>query len=389
MTEVTEYATTFGLLQWDADLSAVKAHDDPQPPKKGEGWTLVTACLGALGPTMGPGKQLLVWTWQREVGLSAASVAKTVGVPVPDNATAINAAIVAKSAEDRRLIIPISYEGPLHGGAPVPRSRPHLVNGEFQSDKYPSCPRGKVPMSCKDNTAQDLLWTYAQRRRAVDAEFADDLEEALRIAGYVPQIRVPPSQAPTPPEPRWTLSTESAEDSWGGNQVRRVLRDGKWAATATTDVASEIVAAMNERERGAGGLDADELIVACANIGFDLRCGSCASQFYTGTSTYEHDPKCESSLLKKRAAEARDREWAAAWWGSPGAGPSSPAEVEEWFTDLLRQQKRHTEAAAKSAAVEALRDAAGALVAGACDDDDGDVQWLRTRADRIERGEKP
>lgn len=190
MTEVTEYATTFGLLQWDDGLNYVKSHDDPQPPK-GDGWTLVTTCLGALGPTMGPGKQLLVWTWQREVGLSAASVAKTVGVPVPDNATAINAAIVAKSAEYRRLIIPISYEGPLHGGAPVPRSRPHLVNGEFQSDKYPSCPRGKVPMSCKDNTAQDLLWTYAQRRRAVDAEFADDLEEALRIAGYVPQIRVP------------------------------------------------------------------------------------------------------------------------------------------------------------------------------------------------------
>mgnify|MGYP001614271270 CR=1 FL=1 len=32
--------------------------------------------------------------------------------------------------------------------------------------------------------SQDLLWEYAQRRRAVDAEFADDLEAALRIAGY-------------------------------------------------------------------------------------------------------------------------------------------------------------------------------------------------------------
>jgi hypothetical protein len=62
----------------------------------------------------------------------------------------------------------------------------HLINNEFQSDKYPSCPRGKVPLSVKDKTAQDLLWEYALRRRAVDAEFADDLETALRAAGYVP-----------------------------------------------------------------------------------------------------------------------------------------------------------------------------------------------------------
>ena len=62
--------------------------------------------------------------------------------------------------------------------------RPHIIENEFQSDKYPSTPRGKVPLSVKDPTAQDLLWEYAQRRRAVDAEFADDLEFALRQAGY-------------------------------------------------------------------------------------------------------------------------------------------------------------------------------------------------------------
>jgi hypothetical protein len=60
----------------------------------------------------------------------------------------------------------------------------HLIDGEFQSDKYPTTPRGKVPLSCKDPTAQDLLWNYAKRRRAVDAEFSDDLEEALSLAGY-------------------------------------------------------------------------------------------------------------------------------------------------------------------------------------------------------------
>jgi hypothetical protein len=62
----------------------------------------------------------------------------------------------------------------------------HLIDGEFQSGKYPTCPRGKVPLSTKDPTAQDLLWTYAQRRRSVDAEFSSDLEEALKAKGYQP-----------------------------------------------------------------------------------------------------------------------------------------------------------------------------------------------------------
>lgn len=60
----------------------------------------------------------------------------------------------------------------------------HIIDGEFQSDKYPTTPRGKVPLSVKDPTAQDLLWEYAQRRRKVDAEFSDDLEAALKAAGY-------------------------------------------------------------------------------------------------------------------------------------------------------------------------------------------------------------
>lgn len=62
----------------------------------------------------------------------------------------------------------------------------HIVDGQFQSDKYPTCPPGKVPLSVKDKTAQDLLWAYAQRRREVDAEFADDLERALQAEGFVP-----------------------------------------------------------------------------------------------------------------------------------------------------------------------------------------------------------
>ena len=60
----------------------------------------------------------------------------------------------------------------------------HLIEGKFQSDKYPTTPRGKVPLSVKDKTAQDLLWEYARRRHQVDAEFSRDLEDALKGAGF-------------------------------------------------------------------------------------------------------------------------------------------------------------------------------------------------------------
>jgi len=63
--------------------------------------------------------------------------------------------------------------------------------GKFQSDKYPTCPAGKVPLSVEDTSAQDLLWEYAQRRRLVDAEFSEDLETCLHNAGYTrPVVKV-------------------------------------------------------------------------------------------------------------------------------------------------------------------------------------------------------
>lgn len=72
------------------------------------------------------------------------------------------------------------------------------ADGDFQSDKYPTCPAGKVPLSVRDATAQDLLWEYAQRRRSVDAEFAADLEAALLAKGYSP-----PAPIPAAAEQRW------------------------------------------------------------------------------------------------------------------------------------------------------------------------------------------
>lgn len=61
--------------------------------------------------------------------------------------------------------------------------REHLtVTNEFQSDKYPWCPAGFVPIKITDPLAMDLLSEYADRRRVIDAEFTRDLNEALTFA---------------------------------------------------------------------------------------------------------------------------------------------------------------------------------------------------------------
>ena len=70
----------------------------------------------------------------------------------------------------------------------------HLIDGTFKSDKYPGTPAGKVPLSVHDPLAQPLLWEYAEQFRAAnkdnDPEFADDVQEALRLAGYRPPVAV-------------------------------------------------------------------------------------------------------------------------------------------------------------------------------------------------------
>lgn len=60
----------------------------------------------------------------------------------------------------------------------------HLVEDEFQSDKYPTTPRGFVPLKVSDPIAQPLLWEYAHYHRFKDAEFSEDLLQALKNKGY-------------------------------------------------------------------------------------------------------------------------------------------------------------------------------------------------------------
>jgi len=60
--------------------------------------------------------------------------------------------------------------------------RPHIVNGQFQSDKYPWCRAGFVPLKITDPMAQGILIQYANKRAEVDKEFADDLIWAVMDA---------------------------------------------------------------------------------------------------------------------------------------------------------------------------------------------------------------
>jgi hypothetical protein len=63
-------------------------------------------------------------------------------------------------------------------------AHPHLVGGEFQSDKYPQTPRGFVPLKVSDPDAQAPLYAYALAHRPRDPRFAADLIEALRRKGF-------------------------------------------------------------------------------------------------------------------------------------------------------------------------------------------------------------
>lgn len=65
----------------------------------------------------------------------------------------------------------------------------HIIDGEFQSDKYPWCKRGFVPLKLTDPMAWPVLWAYAEIRESVDKEFSDDLREALKLAGFVPPTK--------------------------------------------------------------------------------------------------------------------------------------------------------------------------------------------------------
>ncbi len=79
------------------------------------------------------------------------------------------------SIEDRR-----GWEHPDRKPVHPDDGTPHInMLGDFQSNKYPWCPPGFVPIKVDDPMANDLLRTYAARRAAIDKAFARDLLKVL------------------------------------------------------------------------------------------------------------------------------------------------------------------------------------------------------------------
>lgn len=164
---------------------------------------------------------------------------------------------------------------------------PHLIAGEFQSDKYPTTPRGKVPLSVKDPTAQDLLWTYAQRRRAVDAEFAADLEIALKAKGY------------TPPAP----AVESGEITWKMEGKTLWLSHANGGNHSAEGFERELIA---EIERLRSTRTADEVT---DTVRLDFLEGNHALETSYGEATYPGADGEASYFVHRRGGSRNDREW--------------------------------------------------------------------------------
>jgi len=65
-----------------------------------------------------------------------------------------------------------------------PDSSSHIVDGQFQSDKYDWCPPGFVPLKITDPMAFGPLIAYAKERQKVDPQFSKDLLEAVMRASF-------------------------------------------------------------------------------------------------------------------------------------------------------------------------------------------------------------
>ena len=72
-------------------------------------------------------------------------------------------------------------DDPKPGREVLQEGREHLtISGAFQSDKYPWCHAGFLPIKISDSMAYDFLKYYALNRKDIDPEFCRDLLEAIR-----------------------------------------------------------------------------------------------------------------------------------------------------------------------------------------------------------------
>ena len=91
---------------------------------------------------------------------------------------------VTEALPIEQLEIAVQNIGQKPGREVLQEGREHLtISGTFQSDKYPWCHAGFLPIKISDPMAYDFLKWYALARRDIDSEFCRDLLEAVRNHG--------------------------------------------------------------------------------------------------------------------------------------------------------------------------------------------------------------
>lgn len=112
--------------------------------------------------------------------------------------------------------------------------------GAFQSDKYPWCKPGFVPLKIGDPMATDLLIEYARRRKSVDEGFTSDLLSVL-------EHHVVPDAYASDHEVRSERWRQIEVEGWSAEHddknVRREMADAAscYAAAATIEDAEDVM----------------------------------------------------------------------------------------------------------------------------------------------------
>jgi hypothetical protein len=103
-------------------------------------------------------------------------------------------------------------------------------------------------------------------------------------------------------QPGAVLLTWQTCPECANRQMATLGTDARWRCSACAcpvEATIQIGAAAPPAPEGA--LTFDQAKAACANMGINLDCGSCAAQFYTGFGGYDHDATCTRATVEAEA----------------------------------------------------------------------------------------
>lgn len=103
---------------------------------------------------------------------------------------------------------------------------------------------------------------YGETLEAIREAIGQDVTHYLCMAGDIREL----------------VEAIDASEKDGGLKARTVLKNLRDTGRRPTTAGSK--------------LNHEQLTQACKNIGFDLACGACAEQFFTGSKMHDHDESC-------------------------------------------------------------------------------------------------